>query len=695
MVAHNDNPPIAKPVLTATEFTPLGSTKKRRKTRVSATYIAVGSLAIIAAVILTLLFTARSVIFHSDPEAARLDISGLSFNIGNNFLLFPGDYQVYAEAEGYFPLDQAITVTSVKSQEIELTLAPLPGKLELSSELDEIEVSIDDEPSGSAPGLIEDIGRGSHKISFNKHRYFTLEQEIEIEGLGKTQSMSVSLEPAWGQMQFSSVPTGVDVYIDDQMMGVTPLTTEVLETGNELKLVARGYKTWKQAVSVRAGTTESWPSIELTVADGKLQVSSSPGGANITIDKKFKGTTPLTVPLSPLHAHRLELFLEGYQKAVRTVNIEPEEQFSMVVNLSPIIGRIQLALDPEDAEIVVDGKVKGQGSQTLALTAKEHNIVFRKDGYETQTMDVTPRPDHQQALDIKLLTLEQAYWASRPPRINSPVGSVLKLFRPDSAFTMGAPRRQPGRRANEVERNVRLQRPFYISVHEVTNAEFRLWQEEHSSRAVRGQTLDMDEQPVANISWQQAALFCNWLSRRGGLPLFYIEENGLITGFDVDSHGYRLPTEAEWAWAARINTGESPSMFPWGNDLYPPENITANYADQSVAKLLNFTLSNYNDGYAVSATVGSFESNTKGLYDMSGNVAEWINDYYDIRPVRGEPTPDPTGPTNGNRHVIRGASWALASRSELRLSYRDAGADGRMDIGFRIGRYVDKLDIEP
>jgi len=80
---------------------------------------------------------------------------------------------------------------------------------------------------------------------------------------------------------------------------------------------------------------------------------------------------------------------------------------------------------------------------------------------------------------------------------------------------------------------------------------------------------------------------------------------------------------------------------------------------------------------------------------MSGNVAEWVNDYYDIRPHRGEPIMDPRGPQTGNRHVIRGASWALGSRTELRLSYRDAGTDGRLDVGFRIARYVDRAGAKP
>ncbi|NIV21728.1 MAG: PEGA domain-containing protein, partial [Gammaproteobacteria bacterium] len=445
---------------------------------------------------------------------------------------------------------------------------------------------------------------------------FPLDQRVEVEGLGRTQQLSVSLDPAWGQMQFSSVPAGADLYIDDELVGQTPMMTEVLETGSRARLSAPGYKTWEREVMVQAGTIGAYPAVELIVADGTLRVSTSPAGAGVTIDQEFRGTAPLEVPLSPLRDHTVELYLEGYRKATRRVDIEPEQESSLSVRLTPIIGRIRVTVAPADAEVLVDGSVQGSGSRTLELTAKQHSITVRKDGYEAQSLDVTPRPDLEQSLDISLLTLQEAYWASRPPRITSPVGSTLLLFRTDSEFRLGAPRRQPGRRANEAERNVRLVRPFYIGTHEVTNGQFRQWKEEHSSRAIKGQTLDMDDQPVSNVTWQEAALFCNWLSRYAGLPPFYIVEAGLVTGFDVDSHGFRLPTEAEWAWAAKVDADGVTNVFPWGTDLYPPVEPGGNYADQSAAKFLSFVLSNYNDGFPVAAPVGSFAANSKGLFDM-------------------------------------------------------------------------------
>ena len=680
--------------LSATDFTPMDSEAGKRQLPLSPGLIALLVLATMALAIMLYLFAARAVIFQSDPDNAQIDIDGLSFNIGDNYLLLTGDYRITASAPGYYPLTQTISVSDQATQDLKLQLQPLPGNLNVSSDLSDISASIDGQPAAMVPGIIEGISRGAHQFEFSKYRYFPLQQEIDIAGLGTTQSIDITLLPAWGQMQFSSEPVGADLYIDGRLIGKTPLTTEVLETGSDLRLQLSGYKTFEQQVSVKAGTSADHPPIKLIVSDGKLKINSSPTGANITIDNQFKGTTPIELSMAPFKKYRIELFLEGYLKATRSARLEPEASTDIAVALRPNIGNIQLTVSPADAQILVDNRLQGIGSRTLSLNAKPHTLTVQKPGYQPKSLTVTPRPDHEQALSIKLLTIEQAYWASRPPTVTSPVGTTLKLFRPDQTFTLGAPRRQPGRRANEAERNVGLQRPFYLASKEISNVQFRRWQE-HSSGAIKGRSLDMNNQPAVKLSWEQAALFCNWLSRQEGLPLFYQIADGIVSGFNWDAHGYRLPTEAEWAWAAKIDNKGKARVFPWANNLYPPQQVTDNYADQSGSRFLSFTLANYNDGFPVATDIGSFKPNSKGLYNMSGNVSEWVNDYYDVRPHRGEPKIDPKGPATGSRHVIRGASWALGSRTELRLSYRDAGADGRLDVGFRIARYVDRPGAKP
>lgn len=681
--------------LAATEFTPLGSGGARREFRVPAFYLGLGVALVLAGLVFAFLFAARAVIFRLDPEHATVSVSRLSFHIGNNFLLLPGQHDVSAEADGYYPLSTRIEITGERTQELALILEPLPGNLNVSSELEGVEVLIDGTAAGTAPGLIEDIARGSHIVEFRKHRYFPLQREIDIEGLGRTQHVNVALEPAWGRMNITSVPEGAEVSVDGDVVGNTPLTTEVLETGTLLSVARTGYKTWENEVSVKAGTTATHPPIELVVADGTVEVHSDPAGAQVSVGGEFRGTAPVSIDLSPLRDHRVELFLEGYRTAVRTVQTEPEGHSRLDIGLEPIIGRVRLSISPGDAELLVDGRSVGRGGQTLSLTARAHELTVRKPGYETQRQTITPRPEHEQSLDISLLTVEQAYWATRPPRITSAVGAKLKRFLPDVTFTMGAPRREPGRRANEAERVVRLERPFYIGTHEITNGQFRNFRGEHSSSAVRGETLDMNDQPVVNVSWQEAALFCNWLSRQEGLPQFYLEEGGHVTGWDPESHGYRLPTEAEWAFAARVDADGETMTFPWSSQVYPPPRVLGNYADESAASIVTFVLSNYNDRFAVTARIGTFDPNHNGLYDLSGNASEWVNDYYDIQPAGGEPTLDPLGPSAGDRHVIRGASWAKGSRSELRLAWRDGGRDRNYETGFRVARYVDNPGEQP
>ncbi|MFT7122760.1 MAG: sulfatase activating formylglycine-generating enzyme, partial [Bermanella sp.] len=608
-----------QPILAA-EFKPLTGAGSKRSLPISSGMLSLIVLAGVGIIIMMYLFVARAVVFQTVPPETQISVSGLSFNIGDNYLLLSGDYDITATADGYYPLIESITVDDAASQDVGVQLLPLPGNLAVISDLEDIQVTIDDQPAGTVPGTIKAISPGVRKMVFSKYRYFPLQQEIAIEGRDRTQSVDISLRPAWGAMQLTSEPTAAQVYIDDRLVGQTPLSTEVLETGSRLKLVLAGYKTYQQEILVKAGTSVTHPPIKLIVADGLLQLSSTPSGASITVNNEFVGSTPMTLAMAPFKQHRLAFFLEGYLKTTTAATLKPEKTAVLAVDLVPNIGSIALTISPKGARVLVDNHYQGDGDRTLSLTAKPHRLSIEKSGYQTKSLSVTPRPGHEQALSIKLLTLQEAYWASRPPAIQSSVGSPLVLFRPRQSFTMGAPRRQPGRRANEVERRVSLDRPFYLGTREISNAEYRSWKSSHSSSALQGQTLDRDRQPVAGLTWEDAALYCNWLSRREGLPLFYRMENGVVNGFNWDAHGYRLPTEAEWAWAARVDIDGSSQTLPWVNGLYPPTDVVDNYADRSASRLIPFTIASYNDLTPASAVVGSFKPNGKGLYNMSGNV---------------------------------------------------------------------------
>ena len=651
-----------------------------------------GLCLVIAIAILLYLTMARSMIVNSSAPGADISISGLSFNIGSNFLLLPGDHDMEISAQGYHSINQQITVTDASTQEIDVVLEPLPGDLIVQSRTPDMTVSVDGEPLNLfLPGIIKGIKRGQHTLTFSSPMYFDKTVELEIEGLGKQQSLEVSLEPAWGHLLFTSEPTAAMLHVNETEIGRTPIRAEILETGSQVKLSKPGYKNWNQGLRVKAGTDEDYPLVTLLPADGIAIIKTQPSGATVTLDGQFLGSTPLEVEVSPDEKHIVKLFLKGYRKSTESFIIKPEQQIRLDIILKENTGEVKLSVTPTNSDIYIDGKLVGRGNMILQLPSMQQTLTVRSNGYRSQALEVLPKPGRQQALSVNLVTEEEAYWASRPNKISAFGDITLTLIRPDKPFMLGAPRRQPGRRANEIERSVVLKRPFYIATKETSNRQYKLWRAEHSSSAIAGQTLDLLDQPVGQVSWEEAAQFCNWLSDKENLPRFYVFENGRVNGIMWSSNGYRLPTEAEWAYAAKIRPDGSTATFSWDKDLFPPDKPVGNYADISASRLVRFALARYDDGFPVSAPVGSFQANARGLYDMGGNVAEWVNDYYDVQSHRGDPIEDPRGPDEGVKHVIRGASWALGSRSELRLTYRDSGKDGRLDLGFRIARYVDVM----
>lgn len=211
------------------------------------------------------------------------------------------------------------------------------------------------------------------------------------------------------------------------------------------------------------------------------------------------------------------------------------------------------------------------------------------------------------------------------------------------------------------QHEVAISRAFYLAKFPVTNRVFRLYDPDHRSRDFKGHSLNTDEQPAVHVSWNDARLFCA-------------------------EYGFRLPTEAEWEFAARAG---STTIYPWGNGADAAAGH-ANVRDRAAASVLGlpavFTI---DDGYPVTSPVGRFAPNAFGLCDMIGNVWEWCADAYDVGYYAASPAVDPKGPPADlwTRRVLRGGSWnddPIGCRSAVRAGLGPNTSDDF--TGFRPAR---------
>ena len=639
-----------------------------------------------------LLFSAKSVQFDiqpADPDGVQISGGWFRFPIGDRLLLRSGEHTVNIEKQGYYDVSQAFTVGEEASMRVQIEMRRLPGRLSVTTEpLVEALVSVNGTMIGKAPYGPLELQPGEHSISVQADRYLPFEDAIHMQGLGRVESLAVQLVPRWSDVTITSEPSGAAILAGNEQVGETPGTIQLLEGKHQISVVREGFSAWDGTVTARPNEPQSLPMITLPPANAKLEVNTIPRAANVTVDGRYRGQSPISLSLSPGVNYVIGLSKAGYGTARRQVRLDAAASDSITIDLSARTGRVTVNVMPADATVYVDGRARGSGTSTFNLSSAPHRIEVKKDGYESWTRAVTPRPGYPQTMSVLLRSQHEIERSKIALTQTTSSDQVLRRVEPGT-FNMGSSRSDPGRRANEVIVPVTISRPFLIGVREVSNSEFRQFRENHDSGSDIHATMTGDDNPVAMVTWGDAAEYCNWLSAIEGLTPAYEQKFGDWISIRPLTNGYRLPTEAEWVWAIRYGGTAGSQKYAWGPDM-PPKDSSGNFADKSSRDLVPTVIPRLDDGFAATAATGKFPASAIGIFDGSGNVAEWVNDFYTV-PTPGQKTPliDPLGPENGKPHVIRGSSWRHAGETELRLTYRDYGTEARPDVGFRIARNLD------
>jgi formylglycine-generating enzyme required for sulfatase activity len=444
-----------------------------------------------------------------------------------------------------------------------------------------------------------------------------------------------------GALQIQSEPPGAQFWIkseDGQISreGVTPQAIVDLPSGKYSIIVRRGDWEMRDDVEVQRGETarKSFAFLNTVVV-----IVSEPAGAEIFVDGTSRGRTPLRIEL-PARPHELVAHLDSWPDERLSLAVEAQqENFAHFVFAN---GSVKITSAPGGATVLANGRELGQTPLVIEeVKPGPMNCELRLTGYKSTSVSGQVEPQQQAFLAARLEK-------SLGPEPGQPWTNSLGM----KFVPLGDIR---------------------ISIWETRVQDYQAFCRATERHYEPPDFPQAPTHPVVKVNWFDANAFCKWLTDKEH------DENML-----EDRQFYRLPTDLEWSAAVGLpneggttpeaRDGKVRNEFPWGKQ-WPPPSGAGNYADRSAKLHGGAVIENYIDNYPATAPIGSFKSNSLGIYDLGGNVWEWCVEGY-----KGN-----SASAGRDWGVLRGGSWATSNRLEMQSSYRNVVDRNDRDViyGFR------------
>ncbi|MBE6193211.1 MAG: PEGA domain-containing protein [Rikenellaceae bacterium] len=514
----------------------------------------------------------------------------------------------------------------------------------VSSNAENVDIYLDDVFKGKTDSskslTIKEVMIGVHTL---KAVYGTVSGQQSIEVNSGSILFRQDVDTAANKPQyvvFTVEPKSSAVTIDGQLyVAEDGVVVALLQSGQHTyKAEARGYHSQSGTITVAGAKIERTITLKGDFATVTLTADS---GADIYVNDKKVGTTSWSGKLNS-GLYIFEARKSGYrtQSLTRQITSDPASQRYTLPALAPIYGSADITSSPAMADITLDGKAVGRTPLQLDnLLVGQHKITVSKSGYQPYSTTVTVAEGRTASVSATLKK-QVAQAPSTPSSDSANFGDIEMVFVKGGTFTMGATSEQ-GSDAYSDEKpthSVTLS-DYYIGKYEVTQAQWRAVMGNNPSR-FKGDNL-----PVERVSWDDIQEFITKLNAQTG-------------------KNFRLPTEAEWEYAARGGNQSKGYKYSGSNTL----GDVVWYDDNSSSK---------------THSVGQKQPNELGIYDMSGNVWEWCSDWYGS--YSSSLQTNPMGPSGGSDRVLRGGSWLNDAR-DCRVSIRDSVTpDSRLsDYGFRL-----------